>query len=132
MRTFAICFLLFFVALTSAGAACPDGEDFLRERWLDLWQRLQQQGAEGDQERVYRLLSQAYCESHRAYHTLAHVAHALKEFDSVRELAKDPDAVELALWFHDVVYDIGARNNEEESARLAAAVAGGMDEVLAA
>lgn len=133
MKILGIGFLLSFAAVTSAGADCPGGEGALQGRWLDLWGRLQQHGAEGDYEKVYRELVARYCESHRAYHNLAHVEHALDELDEVRDLAKDPDAVELALWFHDLVYDIGAGNNEEESARLArkAVVEFGLTEGLA-
>ena len=48
-------------------------------------------------------------------------------------MAQDPDAVEFALWFHDVIYDIGSRNNEEESARIAreAALALGLSKTWA-
>jgi predicted metal-dependent HD superfamily phosphohydrolase len=110
---------LLCVAVTSPRADCPGAEGALEQRWLELCSRLQQQGASGDHEAIYRTLVARYCEPHRAYHTLAHVEHALRELDGVRDLAEDPVAVELALWFHDVVYDIGASNNEEESARLA-------------
>lgn len=40
----------------------------------------------------------------RHYHTLEHVRHCLEAFDDVRALARDADAVEAALWFHDAVY----------------------------
>ena len=72
---------------------------------------------------LFEGLAARYREPHRAYHTLAHVEHVLRQFDGVRHLANDPDAVELALWFHDVVYDLGSGSNEEDSAALARAAA---------
>ena len=65
-----------------------------------------------------RLLAM-YSEPHRHYHNVRHIADCLHEFDQVRQLAADPLAVELAIWFHDAVYDSHAANNEERSAELA-------------
>lgn len=45
-----------------------------------------------------------YGEDHRAYHTLSHVAAMLSHFDTVKHLLDDPVSVELAIWYHDVVY----------------------------
>ncbi len=91
----------------------------MRDRWLDLWSRLEQRGATGDPEAVYEEVAAKYSDPHRAYHTLAHVEQVLEELDSARSLAEDPDAVEAALWFHDVEY--GVPDHEEESARYAKA-----------
>ena len=41
------------------------------------------------------------------------------EFDLARQLAENAAAVELAIWFHDAVYDPGAADNEERSAEVA-------------
>ncbi len=61
-------------------------------------------------------------EPHRRYHTVTHlraVLDRLEELD-VQRYAADPDAVRLAAWFHDAVYDPReAATNEEESAELA-------------
>lgn len=119
MKALGIAWPLLFVATTCSAADCAARTEALRGRWQTLWERLQRHGAAGDEESVYRRLASGYCEPHRAYHDLSHVEHALNELEEVRDLAQDPDAVEFALWFHDVVYEIGARNNEEESARLA-------------
>jgi predicted metal-dependent HD superfamily phosphohydrolase len=62
----------------------------------------------------------AYTESHRHYHNLRHLEECLTEFDAVRGLAKHPALVEVALWFHDAVYDPRSATNEEDSLQLAA------------
>jgi len=87
-----------------------------RQRWLVLWQRL---GARGDADAVYNDLVARYSEPHRAYHTLAHVGNCLEELEQIRQLATNPDAVELALWYHDAVYDTRAKDSEGRSAALA-------------
>ncbi len=86
------------------------------DRWMRLWQGA---GASGDPGRWYQRLEQAYAEPHRHYHNQQHIAECLAEFDVARPLAQQPIAVELALWFHDAVYDPKASDNEEQSARLA-------------
>jgi predicted metal-dependent HD superfamily phosphohydrolase len=58
-------------------------------------------------------------EPHRHYHTDEHLAHLLEIIDAHAELAADADAVRLAAWFHDAVYDPRAADNEERSAELA-------------
>jgi predicted metal-dependent HD superfamily phosphohydrolase len=64
--------------------------------------------------RLLAELRARYAEPQRHYHTLAHIEHCLEEFDPRQ--AADPEAVELALWFHDAVYDPRRPDNEEKSA----------------
>ncbi len=59
-------------------------------------------------------LRDRYAEPHRHYHTLEHIEHCLEEFDPLQ--AADPEAVELAIWFHDAIYDTRRHDNEERSA----------------
>ena len=60
-----------------------------------------------------------YSQPHRHYHNFSHIADCLAEFDSAKDLARQTDAVELAIWFHDAIYDTRAQDNEEKSAELA-------------
>jgi predicted metal-dependent HD superfamily phosphohydrolase len=88
---------------------------------IDQWEALMQAaGAAGTEAKWYDLLTKAYAEPQRYYHNRQHIAECLEEFNQVRHLAKQPAAVELALWFHDAVYDPKAGDNEERSAELAA------------
>ncbi|MFZ5475647.1 MAG: N-methyl-D-aspartate receptor NMDAR2C subunit [Myxococcota bacterium] len=86
----------------------------LEARWRALWQRT---GAAG--EPPWELLASAWTQPWRHYHTLAHLAHCLRELDGAEGLAGDPDAVEAALFFHDVVYRPERVDNETASADLA-------------
>ena len=86
--------------------------------WAALWRSL---NASGDPAPWHQRLIAAYTESQRHYHTLRHLDDCLREWDAVRSLAKQPHQVELALWFHDAVYDPRSLANEERSADLATA-----------
>ncbi|GBC59395.1 hypothetical protein DENIS_0334 [Desulfonema ishimotonii] len=89
----------------------PDPKQF-----SDLWHRI---GGKTDPHALFSALAGRYSEPHRAYHTLEHVGHCLKELDPVRHLAEQADEIEIALWFHDAVYDTRSGDNEEKSARWA-------------
>ena len=86
------------------------------ERWRAPWLAA---GASADSEGWYERVHALYAEPARGYHNLRHIDDCLEEFDEVKHLAFDPTAVELAIWFHDAVYDPRAQDNEERSAELA-------------
>lgn len=89
----------------------------LKERWQAFW------GAQGVSPAVslvaYAHLAQAYGALHRLYHNLGHIRHCLEVFDSVHYLANYPVEVEAAIWYHDVVYNTTASDNEERSVEYA-------------
>lgn len=87
-------------------------------RFHSLWRRNLLPGADDSSTAISRTIEQAYAEPQRHYHTMAHIEHCLGMFDLCRHLLDNPDAVELAIWFHDVVYDPGACDNEARSAEL--------------
>jgi predicted metal-dependent HD superfamily phosphohydrolase len=64
-------------------------------------------------------LLRRYYEPHRRYHTTEHLAAVLDGVDELAAEAADADAVRLAAWFHDAVYDPARGDNEERSAVLA-------------
>jgi predicted metal-dependent HD superfamily phosphohydrolase len=63
----------------------------------------------------------AWSEPHRRYHDLAHLAAVLGLVEAMSGAAGDPDAVRLAAWYHDVVYDPRSAENEARSAGRARA-----------
>ncbi|HRQ38435.1 MAG TPA: hypothetical protein PLD25_11020 [Chloroflexota bacterium] len=67
----------------------------------------------------YEANGEAEAASGRAYHNLTHIQQVLQSADMVAEQAVDWTAVQLAIWFHDVVYVPGAPDNEAQSAHFA-------------
>ncbi|MFC4311265.1 N-methyl-D-aspartate receptor NMDAR2C subunit [Steroidobacter flavus] len=88
----------------------------------DRWHRLMAAFALPESNETFEQLVDAYSQKHRRYHTGVHIEHCLREFDSASELAQEPAEVELALWFHDAVYDPLSSSNEAKSADLACAL----------
>jgi predicted metal-dependent HD superfamily phosphohydrolase len=86
------------------------------DRWAKLWRQV---AATADAQLIHRELVSLYSQPNRHYHNLRHISECLAEFDTVRHLVHQPVAVQLAIWFHDAVYDTRARDNEEKSAQLA-------------
>jgi predicted metal-dependent HD superfamily phosphohydrolase len=91
----------------------------LRERWSLTWQALKLTPQPVDT--VEELLA-SYSEPGRFYHTEKHLEECFTHFDSSTHLAFHPAEVELALWFHDAVYDTHGKNSEDRSAAWAESV----------
>ena len=87
-----------------------------QNRWIELCNAA---GISGDNGSTFTRLVAAYSEPHRRYHNLRHISECQHEFDPVRSYAHSPVAVELAIWFHDAIYDTKAPDNEERSAAWA-------------
>lgn len=90
---------------------------FTRERFLGAWREA---GASPPQHDLFDALRAHYGEPHRAYHTAQHIEDCLAQLDRVRNSAAHAAEIELALWFHDAIYDTRAPGNEERSAQWAA------------
>lgn len=88
----------------------------LAASWQRLWAGL---GAAGDGQALYETLCARHAEPWRHYHTLQHLGECIAHFGSASHLAQRPAEVEVALWFHDAVYDLQRHDNEEQSAALA-------------
>ena len=91
----------------------------LSARWKDTWQALNIRTVPPS---VFDELVKAYSSPERSYHNLTHIEDCLSIFDQTRSLAVHPAEVELAIWFHDAVYDTKRSDNEQKSAEWAEAV----------
>lgn len=89
-----------------------------KQRFRSLWNRCQKgDGAGVDADDVFKELHECYSEPGRHYHTPKHIEHCLAQFDLVADKMDDADSVEIAIWFHDLIFDVSANDNELRSAR---------------
>lgn len=91
----------------------------LSNQWNDVWQALNIRTVPLS---VFDELIKAYSSPERFYHNLTHIEDCLSIFDQTRSLAAHPEEVELAIWFHDAVYDTERSDNEQKSAEWSEAV----------
>lgn len=63
-----------------------------------------------------RMMKTAYSKSHRHYHTLTHVQSMLKQLQMIDNnfSSEQLQILRLAIWFHDVVYDIPSESGYNE------------------
>lgn len=89
----------------------------MSRRWLKLAAslRVDKEAAR----RVFAGMATRYDGDGRYYHILTHVGDLLNTAGEMRDLAQDYRTVQLAIWFHDVIYDPRGKDNEVKSAAYA-------------
>ena len=103
--------------------------NLLDRSWDRAWRNLGLAAPPG----LQALLVAAYREPQRHYHALQHLEECLAHFDATAALAERPGEVEIALWFHDAVYAVQGKHNEQLSAEWATkalAASGAEDSVI--
>jgi predicted metal-dependent HD superfamily phosphohydrolase len=93
----------------------------LQTSWRKGWREVE---PEDDGDEIFHALIARYAEPHRAYHTLDHIRECLRQLDLARHLLSRAGEAELAVWFHDAVYDPTRNDNEARSAEWAKKVMG--------
>src|SRR5262245_5292010 len=81
--------------------------------WRAMWKRL---GAAASDAVLFDDIVAAYREPHRHYHTLQHLDECFAKLQTLRAAARHPEEIDLALWFHDAIYDVARTDNEARSA----------------
>jgi len=103
-------------------------EEDLLNRWENLIYRFT--NAE-DALKYGQIVIDRYNEPHRFYHNIKHLIHVLEQFDFAVEhigVSQNTAAIiEMAIWYHDAVYNPDKNDNEFQSAELFAEHAQAMD-----
>jgi predicted metal-dependent HD superfamily phosphohydrolase len=88
------------------------------EQWQSAWLAL---GVEPSPElQLLRAeLLKRYSEPHRHYHTVRHLEECFEHLQELKHYLPHPAEVEIALWFHDAIYDTHRTDNEALSAQWA-------------
>jgi predicted metal-dependent HD superfamily phosphohydrolase len=86
-----------------------------QSHWEAAWRSLRVQAPPG----LLAELQARYAEPARAYHTQQHLRECFEHLDGASALAERLAEVQVALWFHDAIYDTRAQDNEARSAQWA-------------
>ncbi|MDE1463445.1 HD domain-containing protein [Spartinivicinus poritis] len=93
-------------------------DPMMQRRFCQLWNRTVAGSNDHDAGEVFHRIYSYYNSDERYYHSTDHIKFCLEQLDLVSELLTAPDAVEMAIWFHDVIYERGACDNEIQSAQF--------------
>ncbi len=91
--------------------------DARRHQWHNLLRAWAVDPIRADQ--TFEEVRQHYAGPGRFYHTLDHVQAVLETVKTLGSHARCLNAIKLAAWLHDVIYDSRASDNEERSAAYA-------------
>lgn len=70
-------------------------------------------------EELFKKITEEYQAETREYHNFEHIEKMLAFLQAYEQEIKDSIGVKLATYFHDIVYDTKAKDNEEQSAQYA-------------
>ncbi len=84
----------------------------LKNRWKNLMESFQFNENKSELSMIINM----YQEKHRAYHNLDHVEGCLKQLDRYKDEINDRNIIELAIWYHDIIYNPYKKDNELKSA----------------
>ena len=88
------------------------------ERWFGPWAALGVAASRQLSDLHVQVLAR-YREPQRHYHTVHHLDECFERWPEIRAHPAHPAEVEIALWFHDAIYDTHRADNEALSAALA-------------
>ena len=91
----------------------------VQNRWFELTSHL---FTDETADILWDQLERLYGEPHRAYHNFEHIADCFQKLDAAADLIGNRLMLELAIFYHDVIYDPQAQKgkNEQDSADFAA------------
>ena len=95
----------------------PERLESMQKGWVRVLEKYRV--APADAYPVFDVLVAAYTSPDRHYHNLEHLAEVFKVVERLSGGVEDPNALHLAVWFHDAVYDSRAKDNERRSGDLA-------------
>jgi len=84
----------------------------LFDRWIKTWSKA---GLDAPED-LFDNLVLRYSDSRRAYHNTRHLSECMAALDKIGDVSA---SAELAVWFHDAVYDVRASDSERRSADFA-------------
>ncbi|WP_315791032.1 hypothetical protein [Fischerella sp. JS2] len=93
-------------------------------KWWQLLQSFQVEQTVAEE--AFSQLVAAYSAPGRYYHTLEHIYYVLSTIETLQNQVQDLPPVQLAVWFHDVVYNTLTQDNEQQSASYALEVLGSL------
>lgn len=85
------------------------------ERWISLMKAF----GFAENKETFSTINKHYSEKHRAYHNVEHISDCLNKLDLITEQIPLRKEIELALWFHDIIYNPYGKENELKSAKIA-------------
>ncbi|MGB5960343.1 MAG: hypothetical protein WBG73_06755 [Coleofasciculaceae cyanobacterium] len=93
--------------------------EILKNRWFDVLQPFPVMPTVSNT--IFSNLVVAYSSPGRFYHTLKHIQQVLETIEEIQQLKSEMavqinfSAIQLAAWFHDVIYEPQSKDNEEKS-----------------
>ena len=91
--------------------------EILQKQWKELAGAYCENSGLVDQ--CWKEITGAYKHKSRHYHNLSHIHSLLNQADTFKEHIKDFDTICFAIWYHDIIYKVWRKDNEQKSADLA-------------
>lgn len=92
-------------------------QEDLKERWRDLCIAYTNDVVLIDKR--WESIKDAYTAKKRHYHNLDHLNNMFREFDTCFHLLDEFKAFQIAIFYHDIIYNVKRKDNEAKSAALA-------------